>query len=380
MWSVPGIRVLAAMTVFGFAGYAVLLPVAPLWAVRGGAGEAGAGLVNFVLLAATVATQTAVPRLLHRFGWSAVLGSGLALMGIGAVAQPVSDALPAILALAAVRGAGFGILTVTGSAAAGLLVDPGRRGAAIGAYGLAVALPNLVLLPLGPLVVAEGGFTLMFLIAGLPLLGVPLAPALARHLQGDEDDPQTAGGRPDRALIPPAAILLGVTLAGGAIITFAPQIVDAPVTATWGLFLLGLVAALSRWRAGALADRHGPGPFLAPLVGVTVVAMAAVAFAVRAPEHTALFLAACALLGLSYGALQNLTLVLALASVPRSRTHTASAVWNIGFDAGTALGSVLVGMIAAGVGFPTAMLVAGLLSLPTLPLALRARSVGSPAR
>ena len=30
MWSVPGIRVLAAMTVFGFAGYAVLLPVAPL--------------------------------------------------------------------------------------------------------------------------------------------------------------------------------------------------------------------------------------------------------------------------------------------------------------------------------------------------------------
>ena len=91
-------------------------------------------------------------------------------------------------------------------------------------------------------------------------------------------------------------------------------------------------------------------------------------------------LAACALLGLSYGALQNLTLVLALASVPRSRTHTASAVWNIGFDAGTALGSVLVGMIAAGVGFPTAMLVAGLLSLPTLPLALRARSVGSPAR
>ena len=49
----------------------------------------------------------------------------------------------------------------------------------------------------------------------------------------------------------------------------------------------------------------------------------------------------------------------------------ASAVWNIGFDAGTAAGSVLVGALAAGVGFPAALLVAGALSLLTVPLTRR---------
>jgi len=61
-----------------------------------------------------------------------------------------SDGLAAILGLSALRGVGFGILTVTGSAAVAALVDPRRRGEAIGVYGLAVAIPNLVLLPAGP--------------------------------------------------------------------------------------------------------------------------------------------------------------------------------------------------------------------------------------
>ena len=53
---------LAAMTCAGFSGYALLLTVAPLWAVEGGAGTAGSGLVNGVLLLFTVLTQLLVPR------------------------------------------------------------------------------------------------------------------------------------------------------------------------------------------------------------------------------------------------------------------------------------------------------------------------------
>jgi hypothetical protein len=45
---------LAVMSVFGVSGYAALLATAPLWAVNGGATAAGSGLVNGVLLAATV--------------------------------------------------------------------------------------------------------------------------------------------------------------------------------------------------------------------------------------------------------------------------------------------------------------------------------------
>jgi len=74
--------------------------------------------------------------------------------------------------------------------------------------------------------------------------------------------------------------------------------------------------------------------------------------------------------GVAYGGLQNLTLLLSLAAVRREQYGTASAVWNIGFDLGTAVGSVLIGTLAAAFSFPPALLVAAAISLVTLPLAL----------
>lgn len=373
---------LVVVSVTGFAGYAALLPVAPLWAVHGGADEAGAGLVNAVLLLATIATQLTVPGALHRFGWRHVLVAGLALLGLPALLYAASDALAPVLVLSAIRGVGFGVITVTGSAAAGLLAPTARRGEAIGVYGLAVAVPNLVLLPLGPWIADNLGYPVVFVISAAPLLGIPAAIGLGRAVEAHGDsgagaEPalgEAASGRDwaaYRRLLRPTLVLLGVTLAGGALLTFTPQMVASPVLTTAGLFVMGLVAALTRWRAGLLADRHGADRFLWPLVLLTAGGMALVAWTVRDPASTpaVAFLAGMVLVGLGYGALQNLTLVTAFAAVSRARHNLASAVWNIGFDAGTAVGSVLVGFVAARASFPPAILVAGAVSLLTLPLA-----------
>ncbi|WP_417233828.1 hypothetical protein [Arthrobacter sp.] len=109
--------------------------------------------------------------------------------------------------------------------------------------------------------------------------------------------------------------------------------------------LLTATAALSRWKVGALADRFGAHRFLWPLVLCTVIGLALAAAAIRDADATRvlLLLAAMALVGIAYGGLQNLTLLLSLSAVRRQEYGTASAVWNIGFDAGTGLGSVLVG-------------------------------------
>jgi MFS family permease len=389
VWRLPGMMALVVVSLTGFAGYAALLPVAPLWAVHGGANEAGSGLVNGVLLLATIATQLFVPAALRRFGWRPVLAAGMVLLGVPALLYVTSDALGPVLAFSAVRGAGFGVLTVTGSAAAGLLAPPSRRGEAIGIYGLAVAVPNLLLLPAGPWLADNLGYAVVFVISAAPVLGVPAAIALARAV---EAHPQTAlepaGTTMDsatppardwaayRALLPPAILLLGVTLAGGAVLTFTPQMVSSPVVTTAGLFVMGFVAALTRWGAGLIADRHGAHRFVWPLVIVTAAGMALVSQVVRDPGAVppAPFLVGMALVGLGYGALQNLTLVISFASVSRAHHNLASAVWNVGFDAGTGIGSVLVGALALRTSFPTAILVAGALTFVTLPLAvMRAR-------
>ena len=65
----------------------------------------------------------------------------------------------------------------------------------------------------------------------------------------------------------------------------------------------------------------------------------------------------------------SLTLVISFSAVSRRHHNLASAVWNIGFDAGTALGSVTVGLIAESTSFAAALLVVGAVAVTTLPLA-----------
>ena len=377
---------LAVMSFCGFAGFAALLPVAPLWVVRGGSDSAGAGLVNFVLLAATVATQFAVPGLIRRLGWGPALAGGLVLLGGPSLLLATTADLGVTLGLSAVRGVGFGILTVAASAAAVLLVEPTRRGAAIGAYSLALALPNVLLMPAGGWVADTLGFGWVFAIGALPLVGVPAAFALARHLPDRSthtpgESPTAPEGAPATrttylALLAPTAILLSVTLAGGAIITFAPQLVQMPWLSAAGLFALGLTSTVTRWRVGAVADRIGGQRLLLPFLGLLVVSLLALAWLVRDPVRPDLALwwvLACAAVGVSYGALQNLTMLQAFAAAGPRRVGAASAVWNAGYDTGTGLGSLLVGAIAVVAGFGWAMALTAALCLLAVPLALRPR-------
>ncbi|MCY7402547.1 MAG: MFS transporter [Nocardioides sp.] len=382
-----GTPALLAMTALGFSGYALLLPVSPLWANRGGAGTAGAGAVNGVLMLFTVLMQPVVPRLIRRWGWGTVMAAGVALLGLPSLAHLLSDGLLPTLALAAVRGLGFGILTVTGSAAIAELVPPERRGRAIGVYGLAIAAPQLVLLPLAPWVAQTYGFWVVFVAGTLPLLAIGPSLAIGRILDGVEaarNHPESseAPARPAYlALAAPVTLLLGVTVAGGALLTFIPQATSSATLTTASLVALTATATLSRWRFGALADRHGVHSFIAPLVVMTSLGMAAIAWSIREPDQTAALwlLLGMAIVGTCYGGLQNLTLVAAFHVVPQRSYGVASAVWNMGFDAGTGIGAVLVGMIAAGTSFSTAFLVAAGLSLLTLPMAIhRTRSVPRP--
>lgn len=384
VYRAPGMPALLLVTLAGFTGYAVLLPTAALWVLRGGADLAGAGLVNGVVLLFTVLTQPVIPALLRRFGWGPVLATGVGLMGTPSLAHLLTDALAPTLALSAVRGLGFGVLTVTGSAAVAELVDPRRRGAAVGAYGLAIALPLVAVLPVAPWLAEEVSFAVVFGLGALPLLGIPGALALGRHFhqraasEPAATPPSTSAVAPTgrlrgiAPLIPPMLLLLGITLPGGAVLTFAPQLVDDPGLVVLLLVALNATAALARWRIGSFADIKGPGAFVPPLVVLGTLGMAGVALAVHWTAPVLLVVSG-AVLGIAYGGLQNLTLLLSFAAVERGRYGTASAVWNIGFDLGTALGSVLIGAIAAGADFTVALLVAAGITLATLPLTLVGR-------
>lgn len=378
IWRLPGVLALVFLSIAGFGGYAALISVAPLWVVRGGASEAGAGAVTTVLLLLTVATQSFVPRLLARFGHAAVLSAGLVFLAVPSLAMGLSSDLVPVLVLSAVRGIGFGILTVTGSAVIPDLAPPSRRGEAIGAYGLGVAVPNLVILPLSVAITERFGFWWAFGAGAMPLLGIPAAIALGRAVRrqvaGRAEPAEPVRLAPaDRRrallrLLRPAAVLLAVTLAGGALMTFLPQMTSSGITSAIALFVLGATAAFSRWWIGGVADRRGAGPLMIPLLIIGAIGMAGLALAVR-QDLTWLLMVAVAAVGCAYGALQNITLLAAFDQVERPQYGTASAVWNIGFDSGMAFGAMVLGVVASQAGFSPGLAVLAVIMVIALPLA-----------
>ncbi len=384
---VPGMPALLTMSALGFSGYALLLPVAPLWAVHGGAGSGGAGLVNAVLMLATVLTQTTMPTALRRIGWRPTMVAGVLLLGLPSALFVLTDALGWLLALSAVRGMGFAVLTVCGSSAVAALVDGPRHGRAIGVYGLSIAVPQLLLVPGSAWIAESLDFPVVFALGALPVLAVPAAAALGGRLQRitADDDHEAEDAAPGRAgwrvllgLILPSLVLLAVTTPGGALLTFAPQFAGSAALAAVGLLGFTAATALSRWAVGGPADRYGPRVFLAPLLVLCAGGLGVCAWAIAdGGTHGAALVLGMTVVGLAYGSLQNLTLVEAFAAVPRRSHPTASAVWNIGFDAGTGLGSLVVGFVAAGASFAAGLTTTAAVCVLAAAVVL---VVGRPAR
>ncbi|MGV0744087.1 MFS transporter [Mycolicibacterium sp. XJ870] len=353
VWRVPGMPALLAAAALGFTGFAVLLPVAPMWAVHIGADNLGAGLVNSVLMACTVVSQLLVARLLRKVGTPVTLAIGLVLLGAPALVHMFADSLWSVLVLAALRGFGFGILTVCGVDGIAGLVAQERRGRAVGAYGLAIAAPQFVLTPAAPWLAEHVSFEAVFVLAAAPLLAVPLALAFTRPVPAPPDS-QDGHLRVPRGLLSPIAALVVITASGGAILTFAPQFSSAAVSFAALLGVTG-AAALARWLIGGLADRFGPARFIDPMLYLGAVGLVLIAAGIL--HGGVIVIAGAVLVGVAYGALQNVTLVQAFAATGEQARGAVSVAWNVGFDAGTGLGALAVGALATSGSFPLAFVV-----------------------
>ncbi|MFZ5871505.1 MAG: MFS transporter, partial [Actinomycetota bacterium] len=210
----PGVGVLVWCSLTGFGGFALLLSSLPLWAATGEASEATAGLATTTAtLVATVATQFAVPALVARAGVGPALAAGLLALGAPAPLYALTADPLALAAVSAVRGVGFGLLTVIGSLLVALLAPQGAYGRTAGLYGVAVAVPNLLAVP-GAVYLAENvSFALVFWLGALPVLGVPAA--LRYRTLGRRTDATARAWQPAtaRASLSPTAVLVAVTLA-----------------------------------------------------------------------------------------------------------------------------------------------------------------------
>src|SRR5690348_15609518 len=136
------------MAVAGFTGFFVTLPSLPAYVASEGHSTALAGATTTVMLVATVLFQPVVPAILRRLTTSATVAIGLVVLGLPAPLLIWASSGAGLYSICVVRGVGFAIFTVAGAFMASEVAPPGRQGETAGLYGLAAAIPNVILIPL----------------------------------------------------------------------------------------------------------------------------------------------------------------------------------------------------------------------------------------
>ena len=376
----------ALLSSFGaLTSFYLLLSVTPMYAVSAGAGSAGAGLVTGSLMLTTVLAEFASPRLLGRFGYRAVFAAGALLLGGPAPALLLPHSMATIIVVSIARGIGFGLSTVVIGALVAASVPAERRGEGIGLAGVVACVPAIVALPSGVWLAQNAGYAVVVAITAISALA-PLAatpwladPARQQAEAGPADDSPNGllGSLRSGGMLRPGLVFAATTVAAGVVASFLPLAAGVSAgVATLGLFAQAVTATASRWWAGRRGDRHGHAGLLIPGLLIAAAGMASLIW-VSAPVAV---IAGMCLFGIGFGIAQNVTFALMIDRAPGSGYGTASALWNLAYDAGYGTGPIVFGVFVAHTGYPVAFALTGLLVLAALLPAVRDRARSGQAR
>ncbi|HEY6277174.1 MAG TPA: MFS transporter, partial [Streptosporangiaceae bacterium] len=268
------------------------------------------------------------------------------------------------------------------------LLPPERRGEGLGLFGVVACVPGVVALPAGVWLAGHYGYPPVVGMAAAAAL-VPLAAfrwlptghgrAGARAPGDGRAGARAPGGRPggllaglrQRGQLRPSLIFAASTMAAGVVVCFLPLAagISGNVVAA-GLFAQALTATISRWWAGRYGDRHGHARLLVPGLVIASLGMTAMLWL----GSPAAVIAGMCLFGTGFGISQNATFVLMIGRMPPSGIGTASAMWNLAYDAGYGAGPALFGVLAGHTGYPAAFALTSVLMVAALPAARRERS------
>jgi MFS family permease len=360
----------------------LLLSVTPMYAVSVGAGSAEAGVVTGSLMLATVLAEFASPRLMRRYGYRAVFAAGALLLGGPTLALLGPRSVAMIVLVSVARGLGFGLNTVVISALVATAVPPERRGEGIGLAGVVACVPAIVALPSGVWLARNTGYALVIAATAVsalaPLAAVPWLSGRAGQRRETGPDAAPAAGLlaslRSGGQLRPSLVFATTTVAAGVVAAFLPLATGVSGgAAALGLFTQAMAAAASRWWAGRHGDRHGHAGLLAPGL-VTAACGMTILIWVAAPVA---LIAGMGLFGIGFGITQNITFTLMIDRAPASGYGTASALWNLAYDAGYGAGPAVFGVFVAHIGYPVAFALTGIPMLAALVPAARERSTRS---
>lgn len=389
IWKSPGFVATLIAVAAAFGSWSMLLPVIPLAVIDVGGSDTLAGSATGIFMAATVATQILTPGLLRRFGYNPVMVFAAFMLGAPTLGYLLGVDAFNVLFFSALRGIGFGAITVAQSALVAELVPVRFLGKGSGMLGVFIGLSQMIFLPMGLAISRMFSFELAYLVATVVALIAALMCLRIPRLKAAPKVVPVAANAADsqvsiwKLVTIPALAMVCLSMSFGAVSSFLPAAVREldPVTgAVIGGVMLSIAggsAMIFRYLSGTIADRRGaPGTTMIPAQIVAFGGVALMAFTLYTGGAVWWLVIAAIMFGGGFGMVQNEALLTMFLRLPRSKVSEASAIWNISYDAGTGLGSFVLGAVAAQLAYQGAFGVGASIALVGVILTVADRVVG----
>jgi MFS family permease len=375
----------ATLTNFVFMSSLSCFILLPLYVQRLGGTEAEIGLVQGMYSTAGILCQPLVGLWLDRVGRRFFMVLGVGLLTAASAAFLLGNSIALLAALRVVQGLGFSAFFVANYMHVVELVPVERRGWALGIYGVSGFLGTALAPVAGEAIVRRFGFSWLFMLA--VLLGATAAVLVARTT-GVRKPTMGAGpglGSLQAGLADVMRLHMALTfffgLGTGAMFTFLPTFGDGLGVHSISLFYTAyaMAAVGVRVAGGNLIDTRGRRSVIIPSMFVMAASaglLVAMAFFVRPhmslPVVPFLFLAGL-LAGSAHGFLYPALAALLMDVTPEARRGGAVGIFSAVFLVGNALGSMVFGYIAHGLGYRVMWSVLTVLLIAGFALSFRLR-------
>ncbi len=375
----------ATLTNFFFMSSLSCFILLPLYVHRLGGTEAEIGLVQGVYSAAGILCQPVIGLWLDRIGRRFFMMLGVSLLIASSAAFLVSHSLALLAALRALQGLGFSAFFVANYMHVVDLVPVERRGWALGIYGVSGFLGTALAPVAGEIMVRRLGFPWLFVLS--VLLGGVAAwlVATARGFRPPSMGEGPGIGSLRAGLAEVLRLHMALTfffgLGTGAMFTFLPTFGEGlgvhSVSLFYTAYAIGAVGV--RVGGGNLIDTRGRRATIIPSMfvqGAAAGLLTAMALLVRphmtVPVVPFLFLAGL-IAGAAHGFLYPALAALLMDVTPEARRGGVVGIFSAVFLVGNALGSMVFGYVAHGLGYGAMWSTLTLLLLAGFALSFRLR-------
>lgn len=351
-------------------GYYLLIPVVALYIAAQGGSESLVGSVTSIFMFASIAIRPAAGLAVDALGERRIILLSIAIVVASGVFLPLELALVGVIAIRAVQGLGWAGYAPAANTLMADLIPFARRGEGIGYVSTvrngAVAVGSTI----GLLLAERGHFVAAFSVAaGLAIAAFALA---WRALPSDAPTrtaPWSWRGLIEIKAIGPSVVTGAMTFVMGGLLTFVPlDAQNREIGSAIAFFIVfSAVLMVMRPLTGRWSDAmQNRGSLVIPGLILTALSPGVLAFT----ENGATLWIAAILWGLGFGTAQPALRAMVLDRSPRQSWGAANATTLMFYEFGMAVGSLVLGVIAARSGIPAMFAIASIVPLAAVCLML----------